>query len=617
MVERLRHQAAPVGPKSVHWQHIVYTWLLFSLTGVLIVIAVLTWARRPRRDGRPLAILTIVIAWWTFAYGLQLAGADLDTKFLWARLKYASITSLPSLWIVFVLHFTGHERWLTRWVRVLLAVIPVIFFTLMWTTGHHHLMWQSMHLEQVENFVLVRASLGPAFWVYAVYTYAVFLGGLAFMTVTLRKQRPRPYRWQTGLIYFGLLFPLVCNLLYLVNIRPAHGIDPTPFAFALTSLAMANALVRFQNLELTPIACDELIAHITDPIIVINAHGQTVRLNPAAEGLTGTTSAAASGQPATALLDTLGIRLNGAVHLQQATVEDTLRVQVGDEERYFDPRLTLLYDKAGTLRGYLLMLHDITERRRSERLIRQYAEELEARNAELDAFTHTVAHNLKSPLNLILGYTSLILEECDPKVTPEKHAMLDTVRQTAKLMNGMINNLLRFAQIRDATETLVAVDMAQVAHAAVDRLQKAIADRQVTVTIAPDLPPAQAVAPWVEEVLAILIDNAIKYMGDDNPAPRVTVRGKVHSDGTLARYEVEDNGIGIVLEDIPRVFEPLTRLKEVKIEGHGMGLPIVKRIVTKLGGEVGVESTPGQGSTFWFTLPVAAPHPGGEETPVP
>jgi signal transduction histidine kinase len=109
--------------------------------------------------------------------------------------------------------------------------------------------------------------------------------------------------------------------------------------------------------------------------------------------------------------------------------------------------------------------------------------------------------------------------------------------------------------------------------------------------------------PWIEEVFANLISNAIKYIGKDNPEPRIIVRGS--RVGSIVRYEVKDNGLGISEKDQERLFEMFSRFHTGEASGLGLGMSIVQRIVDRLNGQLGVESALGKGSSFWFALAAA------------
>lgn len=232
-----------------------------------------------------------------------------------------------------------------------------------------------------------------------------------------------------------------------------------------------------------------------------------------------------------------------------------------------------------------------------------HATELEASNQELDAYGHTIAHDLKNPLSLIAGYVAMLQEDYTDDMSPEVRGFLKTIESFTDKMSEMIDGLLLLSTLRRADEVVEKLAMAPIVESALARFADTIKEREIAVEIAPDLPPALGYGPWVEEGFANLIGNAIKYIGKENPDPRITIRGFYLDDDCTVRYEVEDNGLGLTPESQERLFEMFTRFHVGEAAGFGLGLTIVQRIVTKLNGTIGVESEPGKGSTFWFTLP--------------
>lgn len=223
---------------------------------------------------------------------------------------------------------------------------------------------------------------------------------------------------------------------------------------------------------------------------------------------------------------------------------------------------------------------------------------LEERNQELDAFAYTIAHDLNAPLALIQGYAGLI----DQLDVPEPgHDYLQKITATSNRMAEMIDQLLMLAKLRDVETTAVSVDLYPLILAAKARFEDKIIQNQVQITIQQEWPSVLGQPAWIEEVLANLIGNAIKYIGSENEAPAITVRSEEWKDQT--RIVVEDNGLGIAAKDQETLFDMFTRYHKEEASGTGLGLPIVERIVVKLGGTVGVDSVEGQGSSFWFTLP--------------
>jgi PAS domain S-box-containing protein len=232
---------------------------------------------------------------------------------------------------------------------------------------------------------------------------------------------------------------------------------------------------------------------------------------------------------------------------------------------------------------------------------RRYTAELEQSNKELDAFSHTVAHDLKAPLQVVVGYTNLLRTDFAEVVPPDIQTYLATIEAYAFKMRDIIENILTLSKLSRAEVQPETVLMWDVIESVRQQFRERLEERGFVFETASELPAVLGFRPWLEHVFANLIDNAIKYIGDENPAPRIMIRGI--RQGKQVRYEIEDNGTGIAPEDQPRVFEMFARFHREAVGGSGLGLSIVQRIITKLNGEVGVISTPGQGSTFWFTLP--------------
>jgi signal transduction histidine kinase len=237
-------------------------------------------------------------------------------------------------------------------------------------------------------------------------------------------------------------------------------------------------------------------------------------------------------------------------------------------------------------------------------------EELEAQNAELDAFAHTVAHDLKNPLGVVMTYAEFVdlyFGRLDPEQMKQAAGM---AARSAQKAISIINNLLLLASTNKQAVELKPLDMARIIEETLHRLRNVIPDYQPEISLPAEWPLALGHAPWIEEVWVNYLSNALKYGG--NP-PRLELGGELlptvaGSDITsrLARFWVRDNGDGLTPEEQARLFTPFERLSRANIGGHGLGLSIVKRIVQKLGGTAGVDSEVGQGSTFYFTLPASA-----------
>ena len=227
---------------------------------------------------------------------------------------------------------------------------------------------------------------------------------------------------------------------------------------------------------------------------------------------------------------------------------------------------------------------------------------LQASNSELDAFSHTVAHDLKNPLASMLMAIEVLQELARQHPQPRAFSeILDSLSSSARKVINIVDELLLLASVRREEVEGETLDMAAV----VTNAQRRVAwmsERQGAEIIVPgDWPLARGHGPWIEEVWVNYMSNGLKYGGRP---PRLELGAAVQDDG-MVRFWVRDNGPGIDEQAQQALFTEFARVERTRAQGHGLGLSIVKRIADRLGGEVGVESTQGEGSTFYFTLPGA------------
>lgn len=231
---------------------------------------------------------------------------------------------------------------------------------------------------------------------------------------------------------------------------------------------------------------------------------------------------------------------------------------------------------------------------------RRLQRELEVQVAELDAFARTVAHDLKSPLSRIVGGLDIL--EVYGGLTDEMKEMVVLCLRGAYDMDAIIEALLLLARVRQVDVLVEPLAMGQIVADAWERLLPMAEGYGAELFLPPVWPVARGYAPWIVEVWVNYLSNGLKYGGRP---PRLQLGARVQEDG-MVRFWIQDNGDGLTEEEQGQLFKEFTRLfHRVEERGHGLGLSIVRRILERLGGEVGVESAPGRGSAFYFCLPSA------------
>jgi PAS domain S-box-containing protein len=256
---------------------------------------------------------------------------------------------------------------------------------------------------------------------------------------------------------------------------------------------------------------------------------------------------------------------------------------------------TLIKDTEGNPSNLVSFTRDITERRRMEK-------ELKDRNEELEAFAHTISHDLLTPVAIVEGYAKAALEaDMDGRPDAEREC-LEAIARGAQRMSDLITSLLQFAQAGHMDIEVSRAEPEEILVEVLMDLEEDIRAKGAEISIAADLPPVKVDAIKLQQVFFNILNNAIKHMGDV-PEPRIEIGAREESG--MAVFYIRDNGAGIPPELHKRIFEPFKHFSLSGTPGLGIGLSSVKRAVTAWGGKVWVESTPSIGATFFFSAPRA------------
>jgi light-regulated signal transduction histidine kinase (bacteriophytochrome) len=285
--------------------------------------------------------------------------------------------------------------------------------------------------------------------------------------------------------------------------------------------------------------------------------------------------------------------------------QDVLRTPGG--ERFLHTRKLPIADEAGRPRYLLGISEDITERRRAELKIMELhsalelrARQLEETNQELESFSYSISHDLRSPLRAIDGFSRIVEEDYGQSLDQEGLRLLGVIRDNTRRMAQLIDDLLAFSRLGRKALTLNAVDMTALAQSAWQQLCDGRAPGAVRLTI-DRLPAAVGDRVLLLQVWTNLLSNAIKYSSTcDEPAISVSAS----SNDAEVFYCVRDNGVGFDMRYSEKLFGVFQRLHSMdEFPGTGVGLAIVKRIVIRHGGRVWADSILGEGARFCFSLP--------------
>lgn len=593
---------------------------LGAAAGLSFFLAVRAWQQRQSAGSAALAmvVLTAGVTWWVLCYALEIALIDPALKVIPSQGKYLGIVIVPVAWFAFSVSYAGRGGWLTRRRIAALGVVPALTTIMIWTNDLHRWMWESRSLVNTGEFAVLTSVPAFWFWVHATYSYLLILGG-TWVLIRQLIHAPGVYRRQLSALFVAVITPLVANA---ITIFGTGAIDWTPFAFTILGLALTWGFLRYQLLDLAPVARDLVIDSMTDGMIVLDTAERVVDLNPAAEQIIRKPASEVIGQPITRTVDLLReqpelaqrYRVTDAVHNEIVVERDGIR-------RYLDVRISPLHDAQKRLTGRVIVLRDITERKHIEQQIQTQNEALVKANEELlvarqqaehatqlkSQFLATMSHELRTPLNAIIGYTEIQLAGMTGEMTQEQSDYQERILANAEHLLGLINDVLDLSKIEAGRMDLIQKPFALRAWLDDIVLQNRVLAESKRLHFDYELDahlPEKVIADAtrLRQVVINLLSNAIKFT--DSGSVRLEI---LKNDRDTWKIVVTDTGIGIPAHAQETVFDEFRQVDGSSRRQHGgtgLGLAIVRKLVLMMGGNIRLKSEVGKGSTFTVILPL-------------
>lgn len=535
---------------------------------------------------------------WSLGYAAEILVPGLEGKLMAARVQYLGIAPVGLAWLGFTTEHTGLSWWSPRTIA-LAFVIPVVTLLLAMTNEAHGLVWASVGLSTGAPYTVLALGHGVWFWVQVAFSYFCLLAALALLVRTI-VMRPPLFRGQAVLLAVGSLPPWIGNLLYVTGLVDT-SLDLTVFGFAVAGIVAGWATFRWRLLSIGPIARDTLVEGMADPVVVIDAEGRVVDVNPAAVAVLATPSDRLVGSVAAEVLGRFTPKLDAHEGTSQ---------QVANPEgaQVFDCRSDPLRDRRGRLRGWTLVLHDVTARAAEAAALQRAREVAEDTALAQRAFLTNMNHELRTPLNGVMGMLQVLL---DTELTPEQRHFAELSYQSSEELLALVSRVMDFSAMESGRLDLEtsAFGLTGVLAQALSPLQNAAQRKglQLSMEMRPGLPARVVGDPArLAQVVTLLVDNAVKFT--DSGSVRVSVSSEADADGgILLVVEVRDTGVGIPVHRLKAIFEGFVQADGSttrRHEGAGLGLTIAQRLVRRMGGELDVASEVGQGSTFRFQVPL-------------
>ncbi len=346
------------------WQPNLYAFTQFLSAVIVLGGAVAAWRRRPKPGAFSLALLMLSVFFWSGGNAIELAAANTGAKLFWAQVQYLGVTTTPTLWLIFVLEFTGLEsRWVNRRNLILAFLLPAITLIAAWTNPWHELIWIDLTTVPFKGLQIWQAGHGLLFWIFVAHSYGEILLGMGLL-LRAAIQFPAPYRDQAFFILMSGLFPWIGNSVSIMGILDTRPVDLTPYGFLIAGFLGFWALFHSKLIDLAPIAREALVDSMDDAMIALDTTGRVLDANPAAMRLLGDKITGTMGVKLTEILPGMKPLHDDNASALLPTSEVEIVTDAG--AHWYDVKISPLRDLQQRIQGRLVVLRDVSQRKSLE-----------------------------------------------------------------------------------------------------------------------------------------------------------------------------------------------------------------------------------------------------------
>src|SRR5215216_1626578 len=443
----------------MHFQYTPYIVPLIVSSIISGLVALYVLQRRGTvSGGTALIVLALACAEWSFGYALEIAGIDQSTKIFWGKSQYLGIVLVPVSWIIFAYSYSTRGTRMTPRTVSLLSIVPFITLILAMTTEFHGLVWNDIQIGTVGTFSALEVGHGLWFWIYWVYSNILLLVGTIFIIRSFTRTRGLFLR-QNIILLIAVLTPWVGNVLYVARLSPIPNLDITPFAFTISIVVFAWGITNFKLTNLAPVARDLVVEKMPDGMIVLDASGNIVDINPSVQKALGLSASQAIGQRAKELFSAWPSLVERYANMLEGQDE----IVFGEDEAriWYEVRMSPMVDSRERLLGRVVTVRNITERKRmevalrlSEEKYRNIYENVEDVIYETDNQAHLTS--ISPSVEKQAGYRPEELigrSVTEFFVFPDQYAALDALM----IQNGSVNDFEALLRKKDGNDLFVSI----------------------------------------------------------------------------------------------------------------------------------------------------------------
>jgi signal transduction histidine kinase len=581
------------------WQITYVTWI-HVVTAIISLQLVFTVYNMKKIRGRvPFIRMMALAALWSFILSFESAAPSIAEKVSWSQFEYFANMGIPLMFLQLVLSYNFDDSSFLKRYFWLLWIVPVVTIFLVFTNQYHQLIWTGFAWSTVGTNILVYHH-GIAFFIAMAYSLGlIFIANI--LLVFFIRQRPGYYKSRAWLLLAGTIFPLLTGLGYTLGLSPVEGLDISPMGILIAGLIFFWGISRGQLFDIVPFSHHLMIEKMSDGVIILDDRNFIMDVSPVAmkalhigEKITG--------QKVGMVLPILLPAVEGAGREEEFRNE--IMVEIPDTRWFEVTRYPLKEDKDKFL-GSMLILHDVTHRKRTQLQLQKLAEELTELNNMKDRLYSIIGHDLRSPFNSIMGFSQLLTESYDDFSDQDRKQFASNISLASRSAFNLLENLLEWsaAQLGKTAFSPEEMNLNLLVNETF-LLLKFNAQKKDIALINSVLPDVMIYADrnMIMTVIRNLVSNGIKFTTNGG-----TVEILASSSKSKVEVIVADSGIGMTSQVIEKLFRIDTLLSTPGTEnekGTGLGLILSREFIDKHNGTLRVFSEPGKGSRFAFALPL-------------
>ncbi|MEO8205370.1 MAG: histidine kinase N-terminal 7TM domain-containing protein [Chthoniobacterales bacterium] len=573
--------------------------VLYATACIALGLAVLGRMYRGVLAANAFSLNYLFAAVWCVLYAADLQSSSFEEKLFLVKLRFFLLPAFSLVVLEMTYRFINGRKLFTGWRLVAALIIPCATAVFALSINENSIFQYDAWLDTSGPVALLRMKRGP--WYMIFHTYSYLLIFYSYLLILFSMPRAAPWARRTRIIFLiGRIIPIILDVCYLLHITSPVGLNYAPISVGLTGLLVGYAIFGDRLGTLIHVARYELVEKLNDLLIVLDPQNRVVDLNKAASAAFGISIKDAMHIPAAEFFQDdpqIVSSLGGA---------DVAPFEITRHEEDYVVTLTPIEGSRHGKPPMLLLFHNITRRKKAERAQFQAKQAAEEANEAKSRYLAVMSHEIRSPLNSVLGFMQLLQ---DTPLNKEQKEYINHISQSGGSLLAIINEILDYSKIeagqiqlmevpfdlRAELETLCGGMLSEAERKGID----------LSWRVLPDVPPVVIGDKLrILQVLRNLISNAVKFTERGGVKIEASCRSRRKTgdqETAFLFFSVVDTGIGISQSEIERLFQPFSQannLTQLQYGGTGLGLTITRRLSELMGGNVTVESVPEQGSKF-------------------